>query len=55
VRDDLVTEEIEVDPLFGAAAFGATEHRAVEMARSLEIIDGERNVEGTKRGQERLT
>ncbi len=44
MRDDLVAEEIEVDPFSRTAAFRAAEHRAVEAARCREIIYGERNV-----------
>lgn len=51
VRDDLVAEEVEVDPGVGAAAFGAAEDGAVEVAGGGEVVDGESDVEGTKLGQ----
>ena len=41
VRDDLVPEQIEVDPLVGTAALRAAEHRAVELPRGGEIVDRE--------------
>lgn len=48
VRNDLVTEEVKVDPLRGAATFRAAKGGAVKMARSDEIVDGEGNVEWGK-------
>src|SRR6185437_16824423 len=45
VRDDLVPEEIEVDPVVAAAAFGAAEELPVEAARQGQVGDGEREVE----------
>ena len=44
--DDLVAEEIEVDPFIRAAAFGAAEQAAVEVARGGEIVDRKGEVEG---------
>src|SRR6266851_2362349 len=49
VRDDLVAEEIEVDPLCRAAAFGATERGAVEGTSGIEVVDGEGDMKGGKR------
>ncbi len=43
--DDLVAEEVEVDPVVGASAFRAAEQAAVESARGLEVVDGEGEVE----------
>lgn len=56
VGDDLVAEEVEVDPMPGAAALGAAEDGAVEVAGGCEVVDGEGDVEGTKRrhGQNRV-
>lgn len=41
MRDDLVAEEIEVDPLRGAAALATTQRRAIEAASGVKVIDGE--------------
>ncbi len=46
VRDYLMAEEIEVDPFGAAAAFRAAEGLAVEVARGMEVVDRESNVEG---------
>ncbi len=46
VRDDLVAVEIEVDPVVGAAAFGAGEDGAVEVARGVEVVDWKGDVKG---------
>ena len=48
VRDDLVAEEIEVDPLGGAAALGTVQYGAVEGAGGFEVVDGKGDV---KRGE----
>jgi len=53
VGDDLVAEEVEVDPFGAAAAFGAAEGLAVEVAGCGEIVDGEGDVEGGE-GHEQL-
>ena len=45
VRDDLVPVEIEIDPVVGRAAFGATEESAVEAARLAEIGNRKGKVE----------
>ena len=39
VRDDLVTEEVEVDPMLRTAAFGAAEQTTIESTRRSEIVD----------------
>ena len=44
--DDLVAEEIEIDPAFGMAPLRAAEHAAVESAGRLQIVDREGEVEG---------
>jgi hypothetical protein len=46
MRDDLMTVEIEIDPLVRAAAFATTEQAAVERTRRSEIVDGKCKVEG---------
>src|SRR5207244_12333082 len=43
--DDLVPMEIEVDPLFRAAAFRAAEELAIELARSGQVVHREREME----------
>jgi len=48
VTHELVTVEIEVDPLGRASSFGATENAAVEAPRLLDIPDLDRNVEGSQ-------
>jgi hypothetical protein len=54
MRDDLVTVEIEVDPVVGAAAFGAGEDGAVEVARGVEVVDWEGDVKGLNRHREMI-
>jgi hypothetical protein len=41
MRDDLVTEEVEVDPLSRTTALATTQRCAVEAASGVKIIDGE--------------
>ena len=41
MSDDLVTVEIEIDPMRVGTAFGATEKAAVKISRGGEIIDRE--------------
>ena len=48
VRDDLVAEEVEVDPGIGAAAFSAAENRAVKVTGSGQVVYGEGDVEGAQ-------
>jgi len=50
VGDDLVAEEVEVDPLVRAAAFGTAERGAVEVACGIEVVDGEGDVERGEHG-----
>ena len=50
VGDDLVAEEVEVDPGFAAAAFGEAEFRAVEFAGFGDVADLEGEVEGSEHG-----
>jgi len=45
VGDDLMAEEIEVDPLGGAAALRTAKSLAVEGAGGGEVVDGEGDVE----------
>ena len=49
MRDELMAEEIEVDPLVRAATFGATEHATVEIARGLQIVDRDCEVKRLER------
>ena len=44
--DDLVAVEIEVDPVLGAAPFGAAQQLAVEAARGGQIVDRKGEMEG---------
>jgi hypothetical protein len=44
--DDLMAEEIEVDPFVRAPALGAAEQAAIEAAGGLEIVDRKSEVEG---------
>ena len=46
MRDDLVAVEIEVDPVVGAAAFGAAEDGCVEVASGVEVVDWKGDVKG---------
>src|SRR3546814_6988855 len=46
MRDDLMAEEIEVDPFFRAPPLRAAEQPAIEGARGGEIVDGKGEVEG---------
>ena len=48
VRDDLMPEQVEIDPRVGAAPFGAAERAAVESARGGEVVDRESEVERTE-------
>jgi hypothetical protein len=49
VRDKLVTEEVEVDPVVRTAALGTPQHGAVKMTRRVEIVDGESKMKRSKR------
>lgn len=40
MRDDLVAEEVEIDPGFGRPPFGAAHQAAVEAAGRGKVIDG---------------
>jgi hypothetical protein len=44
VRDDLMTKEIEVDPVLGAAAFGTTQDFSVETTCCFEVVNGKCDV-----------
>jgi hypothetical protein len=50
VSDDLMAEQVEVDPLVARATFGAAEQFAIEPARGGEVVDREGEVEGGERG-----
>lgn len=50
MSDDLVAEEVKVDPVLCAPALRQTQYRAVEVPGSFEIIDREGNVKRTQRG-----
>jgi len=45
VGDDLVAEEVEVDPVVGAAALRTTQNGAIEMSCCRKIVNGEGYVE----------
>ena len=53
--DDLVAEEIEVDPFVRAAPLRAAEQPAVKGARGVEIVDREGEVEGRQRLRHRVS
>ena len=44
MRNDLVTEQIEIDPVIGAASLFAFKYAAVKRAGGIEIVDRERQV-----------
>jgi len=46
MSDDLVTKEIEVDPLRGTAAFRTSQCRPIELTSGFEIVDGKCDVKG---------
>jgi hypothetical protein len=46
MRDDLVTEKIEIDPMRVAPALGTAEQAAVEPAGGVEIVNWKCEVEG---------
>jgi hypothetical protein len=50
MRNDLMAEEIEIDPVRVAAPFGTAEEPSVEGARRPEIMHREGEVEGDRRG-----
>src|SRR5262245_9518233 len=45
MRDELMAEEVEVDPLVRAAALGTTEQPTVERARCGQIVNRNRKME----------
>jgi predicted regulator of amino acid metabolism with ACT domain len=47
--DDLMAEEIEVDPLRRAAAFGAAERRSVKMPGGSKVVNRKSDMKGSKR------
>ncbi len=46
MRDDLVSEQVEVDPMIGAAPLGAAEQLTIEVTSRGEVVDREGEVEG---------
>ena len=50
MRHDLVPEEIEIHPLIAAAALGAAEQAAVELARGAQRVDGNGEMKGLQHG-----
>src|SRR5437016_6736746 len=54
VADKLMPEHVEVDPVGGAAALGATEHPGIEAPRLLEIADLDGDVKGGEDGAAHL-
>ena len=52
MRDDLMPEEIEVNPFVRATPFGACEAPAIEIPRGAEVVNGYRQVKG---GRHRAT
>jgi hypothetical protein len=42
---DLMPMEVEIDPAICAAALCATKRRAIELARGIEVVDGEGEME----------
>ena len=50
VRDDLMAEQVEVDPLRRRAPLGAAEQRALNAARGGKVVDREGEMEGAWHG-----
>ena len=44
MRDDLMPEQVEIDPRVAAAPFRAAERAAVESTRGSEVVDGKGEV-----------
>ena len=49
MRDDLVSEEVEVDPLCGTTSFRTAECPTVKCARGIQVIHGKGNMKRGKR------
>ena len=47
MRDNLVAEKVEIDPLVGRPPFGAAHDDAVKMARFGKVVDGKSEMEVT--------
>lgn len=47
MRDDLVPEQVEVDPLSGASPFGTAQYTAIKGARRRQIVNGKGQVKGS--------
>ena len=43
--DDLVPEEVEIDPFVAGSTFRTTEHTAVKGARPVQVVNGKGQVE----------
>ena len=46
MRDDLVAEQVEIDPMIGATSLRTTEELTIKMARRRKVVDWEGEVEG---------
>jgi hypothetical protein len=55
MRDDLVPEEVEIDPRIRGAALPAAEQAAIETARFVEVAHGEGEMESRSRHGRRLS
>ena len=49
MRDDLMSPQVEIDPLIRTAPFGATEQPAIKSARGSKIMDGKGKMEWLER------
>ncbi len=49
MRDDLMAEQIEVDPSIAATPLRTAQDRPIESSRGVEIVNGEGNMEWRKR------
>jgi hypothetical protein len=47
MRDNLMAEKVEIDPLVGRPPFGAAHDKAVKMPRFGKIVDGKGQMERT--------
>ncbi len=45
MSDDLVPEEVEIDPFVAGSTFRTTEHTAVKGARPVQVVNGKGQVE----------
>lgn len=49
MSDDLVTEEIEIDPLRGTPAFRTAQCRSIELTSGFEVVNRKGDVKGRQR------